>query len=114
MELGQKMLVAGVKMLRDIYQQPAFKSLYDKEIVLDSSAGSVEDILNFARNSGGTVFHPSGTCRAGNDTESMVCPDLKVRCVQRLRVIDASVMPQIPSGNINAATLMIGERGAEK
>lgn len=113
-ELDQKTLVAGVKMLRDIYQQPAFKSLYDKEMVPGSSAASDEDILNFARNYGGTVFHPSGTCRAGDDTESVVDPDLKVRGVQRLRVIDASVMPKIPSGNINAATLMIGERGAEK
>jgi choline dehydrogenase len=101
-------------MLRDIYQQPAFKSIYDKEMVPGSSATSDEDILNFARNYGGTVFHPSGTCRAGDDTESVVDPDLKVRGIQRLRVIDASVMPKIPSGNINAATLMIGERGAEK
>ena len=113
-KMDQNTLVAGVKMLRDIYQQPAFKSLYDKEIVPGLSAQSDEDILNFARNSGGTVFHPSGTCRAGDDAKSVVDPNLNVRGVQDLRVVDASIMPQLPSGNINAATLMIGEHGAEK
>jgi choline dehydrogenase len=61
---------------------------------------------------GGTVFHPVGTCRMGNDSSSVVDPQLRVRGVQRLRVIDASVMPKIVSANTNAATLMVGEKGA--
>jgi len=61
---------------------------------------------------GGTVFHPVGTCRMGNDSSSVVDPQLRVRGVKRLRVIDASVMPKIVSANTNAATLMVGEKGA--
>jgi choline dehydrogenase len=61
---------------------------------------------------GGTVFHPVGTCRMGNDSSAVLDPQLRVRGVQGLRVIDASVMPKITSANTNAATLMVGEKGA--
>jgi len=58
------------------------------------------------------VFHCVGTCRIGSDTRAVLDPDLRVRGVDRLRVIDASVMPQITSANTNATSLMIGEKGA--
>jgi choline dehydrogenase len=61
---------------------------------------------------GGTVFHASGTCRMGQDDKAVVGPDLRVRGTTGLRVIDASVMPQVTSANTNAASLMIGEKGA--
>jgi choline dehydrogenase len=112
-ELDQKTLVSGVKMLREIYQQPAFKSLFDKEMLPGPSAISDDDILNFARNSGGTVFHPSGTCRMGSDEISVVDPDLNVRGIGGLRIVDASIIPRIPSGNINASVMMIAEKAAE-
>ena len=70
------------------------------------------DLREFARTRGGTVFHPTSTCRMG-DARSVVDPDLRVRGVERLRVIDASVMPSVTSANTNAATIMIAERGAE-
>jgi choline dehydrogenase len=66
----------------------------------------------FARNKGGTVFHASGTCRMGSDSNAVVDPQLRVNGVSGLRVIDASVMPTMTSANTNAATIMIGERGA--
>ena len=69
-------------------------------------------LWDFARNTGGTVFHCVGTCRMGSDERSVLDPQLRVRGVERLRVIDASVMPQITSANTNASSLMIGERGA--
>ena len=66
----------------------------------------------FARAKGGTVFHPAGTCRMGGDAHSVVDARLRVRGVERLRVIDASVMPRVVSTNTNAAAIMIGEKGA--
>ena len=66
----------------------------------------------FARAKGGTVFHPAGTCRMGGDARSVVDARLRVRGVERLRVIDASVMPRVVSTNTNAAAIMIGEKGA--
>jgi choline dehydrogenase len=71
------------------------------------------ELLDFAREKGGTVFHAAGTCRMGCDERAVVDPALRVRGVARLRVIDASVMPEIVSTNTNAASVMIGERGAQ-
>jgi choline dehydrogenase len=105
-------MVAGVKLLRNIHSQPAFRHLWNEETVIGKDRQSDSEILEAIRTMGGTVFHPVGTCRMGNDSSSVVDPQLRVRGVQRLRVIDASVMPKIVSANTNAATLMVGEKGA--
>jgi choline dehydrogenase len=111
--LDRKVVVAGIRMLRDIYRQPAFRDLWAEEVLPGPDARTDEDLLDFARKHGGTVFHPVGTCRMGVDEAAVVDPTLRVRGVERLRVIDASVMPTITSANTNAPSLMIGERGAE-
>ena len=111
-ELDCKVMVEGVRILREIYRQPAFQDLWDEEVRPGASLTTDEDILRFIREQGGTVFHASGTCRMGTDTHAVVDPSLRVRGVERLRVIDASVMPVVTSANTNAAALMIGERGA--
>lgn len=111
-DLDRKTTVAGVRMLREIYSQPAFRGLLDAEVLPGPEAKGDEGILAFARKHGGTVFHACGTCRMGSDEQSVVTPELRVRGVRGLRVIDASVMPAMVSANINAATIMIGERGA--
>jgi choline dehydrogenase len=80
-------------------------------MVPGEAAADDDDLWRFARDTGGTVFHCVGTCRMGSDTHSVVDPRLRVRGVDKLRVIDASVMPQITSANTNATSLMIGERG---
>jgi len=105
-------LVAGIRMLREIYRQPAFRGLWDAEVLPGPEASSDAALLEFARRHGGTVFHCVGTCRMGSDARAVVDPQLRVRGVERLRVIDASVMPTVTSANTNAASLMIGEKGA--
>jgi choline dehydrogenase len=111
-EIDRKTVVSGLKILRDIYRQKSFRGLWDKEMVPGEAVGSDAGLWDFARNTGGTVFHCVGTCRMGSDEKSVLDPQLRVRGVERLRVIDASVMPQITSANTNATSLMIGERGA--
>ena len=111
-EIDRKTLVAGLKILRAIYRQKSFRDLWDVEMVPGEAAGSDDGLWQFARNTGGTVFHCVGTCRMGSDEGSVLDPQLRVRGVDRLRVIDASIMPQITSANTNATSLMIGERGA--
>jgi choline dehydrogenase len=111
-ELDRQVTVEGIKVLREIYRQPAFRHLWDEEVLPGSVATSDEDILRFVREHGGTVFHASGTCRMGGGGMAVVDPSLRVRGIEALRVIDASVMPTITSANTNAASLMIGEKGA--
>jgi choline dehydrogenase len=113
-EIDRRILVAGVRMLRRIYGQPSFRELFDAEMLPGASCKYDEDLLDFARKAGGTVFHCVGTCRMGDadDPGAVVDAELRVRGVDGLRVVDASVMPTITSANTNAASLMIGERGA--
>jgi choline dehydrogenase len=109
-----KVLVSGLKLLRGIYRQPSFRDLVTSDEYLPGNAVADDAQLEaFARQKGGTVFHASGTCRMGSDPLSVVDSNLRVRGVERLRVIDASVMPAMVSTNTNAAAVMIGEKGAE-
>ena len=108
-----KVLVSGLKLLREIYRQPSFRDLVTGEEYLPGNELTSDAALaQFARTKGGTVFHASGSCRMGGDARSVADPQLRVRGVDRLRVIDASVMPAMVSTNTNAATIMIAERGA--
>jgi choline dehydrogenase len=102
-----KTLVEGLRITREIYRQPAFADRWVEEKL----PGEV-DLEGFARGFGGTVFHPTSTCRMGEDAGAVVDPQLRVRGVRGLRVIDASVMPRVVSSNTNAASIMIGEKGA--
>jgi choline dehydrogenase len=111
-QLDRDTLAAGVQMLREIYAQPAFRDLVAAEVLPGATAASRADLVRFAQQAGGTVFHPVGTCRMGSDSRAVVDPNLRVRGVERLRVIDASVMPEMVSANTNAAAIMIGEKGA--
>lgn len=111
-EIDRKTIIEGVRMLREINQQPAFRGLWAEEVVPGSTVASDEALWDAVAHMGGTVFHAVGTCRMGADDRSVVDPRLRVRGVDGLRVIDASVMPKITSANTNAPTLMIGEKGA--
>ena len=110
-DIDRKTMTAGLRMLRDIYRQKSFRDLWDVEMVPGEPVNSSSDLWDFARTTGGTVFHCVGTCRMGSDEKSVLDPQLRVRGVEKLRVIDASVMPQITSANTNASSLMIGGKG---
>ncbi|MCU5781885.1 glucose-methanol-choline oxidoreductase [Alcanivorax balearicus MACL04] len=108
----RKVIVEGMKILRDIARQPAFRELWDVEMEPGEQVDGDDALWESARQRGGTVFHCVGTCRMGSDDGAVVDPRLRVRGVEGLRVVDASVMPTVTSANTNAPSLMIGEKGA--
>lgn len=111
-EKDRRVMIEGLKIVRDIYRQEPFKDRWTREIVPGDDAQSDQDILARIRQYASTVYHLVGTCRIGRDDGAVVGPDLAVRGVKGLRVVDASVMPKITSANTNAATYMIAEKGA--
>jgi len=96
-------MTEGLKMVRQIYDQAAFSSQWTKEVIPGRDVISDEAILDSIRQCAGTVYHPVGTCRMGADENSVVDSQLRVRGVEQLRIVDASVMPKITSANTNAA-----------
>lgn len=108
----RKVIVEGVKILREIAAQPPFRDLWDLEVEPGAEVADDDALWETVRHKGGTVFHCVGTCRMGNDDRAVVDPQLRVRGVEGLRVVDASVMPMVTSANTNASSLMIGEKGA--
>jgi choline dehydrogenase len=110
-EIDRKTMVAGLEILRDIFHQPAFRDLWAEEVLPGPAAGDAAGLWEFARDTGGTVFHCVGTCRMGGEN-AVLDPEMQVRGTDGLRVVDASAMPIVTSANTNAASLMIGEKGA--
>jgi len=105
-------LIAGLRALRQIIAAPALSRFIVAEHDPGPACQSDDDLLEFARRKGSTVYHPTSTCRMGPDATAVVDERLRVRGFERLRVIDASIMPTVVSGNTNAAAVMIGEKGA--
>jgi choline dehydrogenase len=106
-------VVAGMKLLRQIMQQPTMRRYIAEERAPDPRCTSDAELLAFARATGTTVFHPTSTCRMGSDPTAVVDERLRVRGVERLRVVDGSIMPTVVSGNTNAAIVTIAEKGAD-
>ena len=105
--------VEGLKILRRILQAPALSSYGVEEVEPGAKAATDEDLLNFCRQRGSTVYHPTSTCRMGNDPLAVVDQRLKVRGIEGLRVVDASIMPDLVSGNTNAPVIMIAEKASD-
>jgi choline dehydrogenase len=112
-ERDRDTLISGLKLLRRIMDQPAMRRYIAEERAPGPVCASDADLLAFARENGATVFHPTSTCRMGRDETAVVDERLRVRGIERLRVVDGSVMPTLVSGNTNAAIVMIGEKGAD-
>ena len=103
----------GIKIARNIFHQKAFDHYRGKEISPGENINSDDGLNNFIRSKGDTAYHPSCTCKMGNDDMSVVDQNLKVYGVEKLRVVDASIMPNIVSGNLNATTIMIAEKASD-
>jgi choline dehydrogenase len=106
-------IVAGVAAMRRIFQAPAMARHIAEEIEPGAQCDNDAELLDFIRRRGSTTYHPVGTCRMGQDPKAVVDERLRVRGFAGLRVVDASIMPAVVSGNTNAATIMIGEKGAD-
>ena len=108
-------LRAGIRMARDLLRTVPLKPFLGREIAPGDDVRSDAELDSFIRATADTVYHPLGTCRMGDvrDEMAVVDPDLRVRGVEGLRVVDASVMPDLVGGNINAPVIMIAERAAD-
>jgi choline dehydrogenase len=113
-EYDRDISVAAVKFARKIAQTEPLKSLITREIK-PNNPQSDADLLEFCRNNGATIFHPTGTCQMGPDSDPMAVLDseLRVRGVMGLRVVDCSAMPTLPSGNTNWPAVMMAEKAAD-
>ena len=101
------------KAMRDVMHQPSLSRLSGGEIWPDPKVRTDAEIDAFIRATGGTVYHPVGTCRMGGDDDAVVDETLRVRGTEGLRVVDASVMPSLVGGNTHAPTVMIAEKAAD-
>lgn len=108
-----QVLIATARLIENIYQAPALKKHVVAENMPSPIPTSDADWETYIRASAGIGYHPVGTCRMGQGPDAVTDPELRVQGIAGLRVIDASSMPNIVSGNTNAATIMIAERGAE-
>jgi choline dehydrogenase len=109
----QRTIVDGLKLGRGLLASSHIRNYIESEYVPGPNIATDEQLLTYARENGGTVFHPTSTCKMGSDTMAVVDAELRVRGIDGLRVVDASVMPTVVSGNTNAATIMIAEKASD-
>lgn len=106
-------IIAGLRVTRNIFATPAMKKFLTEEIFPGPLAQTDEQLLEHVRATAGTTFHQTSTCMMGPGPMAVVDTDLRVKGLDGLRVIDASVMPAVVSGNTNATVIMIAEKGAD-
>jgi choline dehydrogenase len=112
-EEDRRAAVAGVRWCRRLLGTAALAAYSELETLPGPEAQSEDELLSHVRRTGATVYHAVGTCRMGQDPLAAVDERLRVRGLAGLRVVDASVMPSMPSANTNAATLMIAEKASD-
>ncbi|MBN8817457.1 MAG: GMC family oxidoreductase N-terminal domain-containing protein [Sphingomonas sp.] len=106
-------MLRGYHVLRDLIRQPALSNVTGAMTKPSREPRDDADIMSHVRATAGTAYHPSGTCRMGGDERSVVDGTLRVRGVDRLRVIDASIFPLLPGGNTNLPVIMVAEKAAD-
>ncbi|MBM3488993.1 MAG: choline dehydrogenase [Alphaproteobacteria bacterium] len=113
--LDRQVTAAGVRWCRRLLTSPALSGFFEREELPGAQAESDDQLLDFAMRYGSTAFHPMGSCRMGPDSDPTAVVDdrLRVKGIAGLRVVDASIMPNMPSANTNASTLMIAEKAAD-
>ncbi|MDD9906812.1 MAG: GMC family oxidoreductase N-terminal domain-containing protein [Rhodospirillaceae bacterium] len=114
-ETDQRITLAGLKLVRALFNSPQLAPYFDHEILPGADVQTDDELLDFSRRRGNTGYHLVGTCRMGpeSDARAVVDDELRVRGVDGLRVIDASIMPMLPSANTFASTIAIAEKGAD-
>lgn len=112
-ETDRRVNIAGLRRLQQMMRAPAMAAHVKREIEPAAQVTSDEDLLAYIRATASTVYHPSSTCAMGPNEQDPCTPDLRLRGVEGLRVVDCSVMPAMTSGNLNAVAIMIGEKGAD-
>jgi choline dehydrogenase len=112
-ESDRMVAAEAIRLTRRICSAPALARFEPQEFLPGADVASDEELAEAAGRIGTTIFHPVGTCRMGNDSLAVVDDRLRVRGVENLRVVDASIMPTITSGNTNAPTIMIAEKASE-
>lgn len=111
-ERDMRVIIEGIRISRDIAHAKAFDRYRGEELHPGASLTTDEDIASFIRAEAQTLYHPAGTCKMGRDPMAVVDDRLRVHGIDALRVVDASIMPRIISGNTNAPTIMIAEKAA--
>jgi choline dehydrogenase-like flavoprotein len=106
-------LVRGFRIMRNLLAQPALAGYRGQELAASAAAQTDEQIEQFIRNHGDTIYHPVGSCRMGPGPMDVVDAQLRVHGIQGLRVVDASIMPRVVGGNTNAPTIMIAEKAVD-
>ena len=109
----RRAMIGGLKFVRRLFAAPALAKYLGAEILPGAQVQADDELLDYARQKGSTVYHATCTCKMGNDAMAVVDDQLRVHGLERLRVVDASVMPTVTSTNTNAPTIMIAEKGAE-
>ncbi len=109
----RRAMIGGLRFVRRLFAAPALARYCGAEILPGARVESDDELLDYARQKGSTVYHATCTCKMGSDQRAVVDDQLRVHGLEGLRVIDASVMPTVTSTNTNAPTIMIAERGAE-
>jgi choline dehydrogenase len=112
-ETDRAAFIDGIRILRKILAAPALKPYTLEEVDPGAKVVSDEDLLAYCRRTGSTVYHPTSTCRMGSDPLAVVDQRLRVHGIEGLRVVDASIMPDLMSGNTNAPTIMIAEKASD-
>jgi len=106
-------LRAGLKLLRDVAAQKPLDPFRGRELAPGNDRRSDGELDAYVRSAPATAHHPCGTCRMGSDADAVVDGELRLNGIERLRIADASVMPDLVGGNINAAVIMIAEKAAD-